>query len=274
MRIVDLLKVAAAVLAGLALTLGAPGPAWAQATETVCIQCHGGQKGRLGAPVEQWRGSIHAKNGISCHGCHGGDPTDFSMAMSPQRGFIGVPDEWEIPAFCGRCHVGVQEDYLASAHGEALEEGGPQCVTCHGNHAVQKASPALINPEDCSRCHEYGRAEEIREAVTETDQVISELEQEVGLLHRQGITTKGMEDEIFSARNEFHRLFHSVDVEKIKQRTAGVRENLGKIREEVEAYNETFANRRLWGGAATAALLLMGVLFMLMRKTYEEEEGK
>src|SRR5512143_2111969 len=110
--------------------------AFPQVTESVCIKCHSGLQGRLGAPPRDWKGSVHAANGISCNNCHGGDPTDMAMAMSPARGFLGKPTEMAIPGFCGRCHVGVKEDYLASAHGRALGKGGPQCVTCHSNHAV------------------------------------------------------------------------------------------------------------------------------------------
>jgi hypothetical protein len=63
----------------------------ASAQETVCTQCHGPLPGRLGEPVKLWRSSIHAANSISCHNCHGGDPTDMAMAMSPARGFLGIP---------------------------------------------------------------------------------------------------------------------------------------------------------------------------------------
>jgi hypothetical protein len=32
------------------------------------------------------------------------------------------------------------------------------------------------------------------------------------------------------------------------------------------------SNRKLWGGVATGLLVLAGVLFSLLRKTYQEEE--
>ncbi len=256
------------LLAGFALFW----PSLGVAEETVCIQCHGAQEGYLGEPVALWRDSIHAENGNSCHGCHGGDPTDFEMAMSPERGFVGVPDEEDIPAFCGRCHVGVKDDYLQSAHGQALGEGGPTCVTCHGNHAVKKASSDLINPQDCSRCHEYGRAEEIKAAVVGTDQLISGLNQDLDKLHRLGIRTKELQGKVFAQRNEFHRLFHSVDVDQIKAKTAGFEKELGTVRERIDEISGEFGQRKLWGGIAVALLLALGVLFTLMRKTYQEEE--
>jgi hypothetical protein len=77
--------------------------------------------------------------------------------MTAERGFIGVPDYAEVPAFCGRCHVGVEEDYRASLHGQVVEFGGPNCVSCHENHAVQVATIDLINEVSCSRCHSYDK---------------------------------------------------------------------------------------------------------------------
>jgi hypothetical protein len=243
----------------------------AKEAETVCIQCHGGQSGRLSAPVEAWRKSVHAANGISCHGCHGGDPADFAMAMSPARGFLGKPAAQAIPDFCGRCHVGVKEDYLASAHGRALARGGPHCVTCHGNHAVRTATPELINNKDCTRCHEYGRAEEIKAAVIETDRRITGLAQQLLALHRIGIATKDMEGELFALRNQFHRLFHSVEVEKVRSRTTGFQADLGKIRGRVAAIEAELNRRKLWGGGVVALLVAWGILALLLHKSYLKE---
>lgn len=242
------------------------------AQETVCLQCHGGQQGRLGEPVPQWRESIHAANGNSCHGCHGGDPTDMANAMSPERGFVGVPADEEIPAFCGRCHVGVLEDYLKSAHGQALGAGGPQCVTCHGNHAVKKASLDLINQQDCSRCHDYGRAEELKTAMAETDGRFGRLEEALAELKQKGQNVKALQEGLFATRNEFHRLFHSVDVDQVKAQAAGFQDKIGEMDAKVTAIREELSDRKLWGGVATGLLVLAGVLFSLLRKTYQEEE--
>lgn len=247
-------------------------PLCARAEETVCIQCHGSQPGRLGAPVEAWRGSIHAENANSCHGCHGGDPTDFANAMSPERGFIGVPADEDIPAFCGRCHVGVLENYKQSAHGQALGAGGPQCVTCHGNHAVKKASLALINKEDCSRCHEYQRAEQMRAALVETEGIIHALDGAIAALYRVGISTNELEGALFAERNRFHRLFHSVDVDKIRQQSAAVQSELGKVRQHISDIEQELQMRKRVGAVVIALLVLGGIVALLIRKTYEEEE--
>lgn len=242
--------------------------------ETVCIQCHGSQTGRLGEPVKLWKTSVHAANGISCNDCHGGDPTDFGMAMSPDRGFLGAPKPKDIPAFCGRCHIGVKEDYLASKHGQALGKGGPQCVTCHTNHAVQPASLALINKKTCTQCHTFERAAQIREALAGTDGMINGLEKDLDQLHRVGIAVKTMKGKVFSLRNRFHRLFHTVDVTKVKDETAKFQSELGKVGKEIDTIKAQLHQRKLWGGVAVALLVLAGIVFILLRRTYHEEESQ
>lgn len=254
-------------------TLLIPQSSWAK--ESTCLQCHGAQSGQLGEPVPLWRESIHAANGISCHDCHGGDPTLMSQeAMSPERGFVGAPVETAIPDFCGRCHVGVKDDYLQSAHGQALGSGGPQCVTCHGNHKVMTASPDLINPQDCTRCHSYGRAEDIKAAVVATDQMIGSLSDNLSGLHRLGIDVKELRGKLFSLRNEFHRLFHSVDVDRVREKTADFQERIGQIRQEEETIQTMLHRRKLVGGGVAALLVLAGVLAALIRGSYHEEEQK
>lgn len=247
-------------------------PALAQADDSVCIQCHGGQTGRLGEPVEQWRTSVHAENGISCHDCHGGDPTDFAMAMSPERGFLGVPDYTEVPDFCGRCHVGVAEAYKGGAHGQALEAGAAQCVVCHGNHAIQRANLDLINEDACSQCHSYERAALIRLSLVETDQMINATQKDLERLYRLGFAVGEMEDGLFNQRNTFHRIFHGVDVERVRRETAGVQAEVGKINSKVEEIDTTIQERKLWGSVVIGLFILTGVIFLLVRKAYEEEE--
>jgi nitrate/TMAO reductase-like tetraheme cytochrome c subunit len=242
------------------------------AADTVCIECHGGQPGPLGAPVAEWRTSIHSGNGISCHDCHGGDPTDFAMAMDPERGFLGAPDYTDVPAFCGRCHVGVAEEYQAGAHGQAIESGGAQCVVCHGNHAIQKANLDLINEEDCSQCHTYERAALIRLSLVETDTMISNTELDLERLYRLGFAIDDMQGGLFNQRNRFHRIFHGVDVTRVRQETSDVQAEVSKVIGEVAAIDSTLGQRKLWGSVVIGLFVLAGVIFLLVRKAYEEDE--
>lgn len=242
------------------------------AADSVCLQCHAGLEERLKAPIEKWEKSIHAENGISCHDCHGGDPTDFAMAMSPERGFIGVPEYTEVPAFCGRCHLGVREDYEKSAHGEALASGGPNCVVCHGNHAVVKATIDLINPESCSRCHDYERAENVRNVISETEAKLQSLETSVAALYRVGIDVEQLSGELFATRNDFRRLFHTVNAEKLRQQKSSFDSALAEIGAQVGDIENQLSKRKLIGGIIVVLLVLAGCIALLIRQTYHREE--
>lgn len=247
----------------------AAGCGTALAAEIVCIQCHGAMPGKFGEPVKLWQGSIHAENGIACHGCHGGDPNDAANAMSPARGFLGAPKEHAIPAFCGRCHVGVLKDYLASGHGRALGRGGPTCVSCHGSHQVVKASLELINEKSCSRCHSYERAKLIRGAMQETEGIIVVLDKRIAGYKQVGTDTDRLEKELFSQRNRFHSLFHNVDVKKVTAESAQIQAELKKLDTALKGLDDQGRKRKLVGAIAVAGALLAGVLVHLLRKTFD-----
>lgn len=237
--------------------------------EIVCIQCHSTMPGKIGEPVKLWRGSIHAENGIACNACHGGDPKDAANAMSPARGFLGAPRETAIPAFCGRCHVGVMNDYLASAHGRALGKGGPTCVTCHSNHLVLKASLDLINEQSCSRCHSFERARTIKAAMQETEAMIVAIDSRITHYKERGTDTDALEKGLFAVRNRFHSLFHNVDVAMVRQESDRIRADLAKIQSTLQGLDDARKKRKIAGVVAVAAALLVAGLVHLLRKTYE-----
>lgn len=258
-----------------ALLLMAPAilpPSQAQAAEqpeTVCIQCHAKLPGDLGAPVELWRKSIHAGNGISCNTCHGGDPKNAADAMNRARGFLGAPKEVEIPAFCGRCHPGVLKDYLASAHGRALGQGGPTCVTCHGSHQVLKASLDLINERDCTRCHSFERAQAIKAAMQQTESHIVGIDRRIMGFKSAGVDTDRLEKGLFAVRNRFHALFHEVNVELVKKESTGINAELAKLDQDLKVIEDVRGKRKIAGGIAVLAMLLIALLIHLLKKTYD-----
>lgn len=258
----------AVLLAALSLPQLA-GAATAEQPEIVCIQCHSSLPDKLGAPVKLWRTSIHAENGISCNACHGGDPKDAADAMNRSRGFLGAPKEGDIPAFCGRCHPGVRKDYLASAHGRALGKGGPTCVTCHGNHAVVKASIELINEKSCTRCHSFARARAIRDAMQQTESYIVGIDRKIRGFQAEGVDTDRLAKGLFAVRNRFHSLFHDVDVARVKGESAQINAELDKLDRDLKVIEEARAKRKIAGGMAISGVLLMSVLAHLLKKTYD-----
>jgi len=246
----------------------------AEKAETVCIECHGNMPGKLGEPVKLWRGSIHAENGISCNACHGGDPKDMANAMSRERGFLGVPKEKDIPAFCGRCHVGVLKDFQASAHGRALAKGGPTCVTCHSNHQVLKAKLDLINEKSCSRCHSFDRAKVIKTAMQETEKLIVDIDARIAAYKKIGTDIDRLEKGLFAVRNHFHSLFHNVDAEKVRKEVGQIQSDLKKLEETLAKMDRIQQLRKLAGVVTVAVALLAALLFHLLGKTFKDEEDK
>lgn len=121
---------------------------------------------------------VHAREGLSCTDCHGGDSTsdDEDVAMSEEAGFLGVPGPLDIPDACARCHsdpsymrrhnpalaVDQLTLYRTSRHGilnAAGDSSVAQCVSCHGIHDIRPASEpkSPVHPSQvattCGHCH-------------------------------------------------------------------------------------------------------------------------
>ncbi len=142
-----------------------------------CVACHSILEGKLAEPVRQFDSDVHHQAGLSCADCHGGDPKDDSMnAMSPARGYRGVPKKTQVPGFCARCHSDIAymhrfnptmradqlSQYQTSVHGKRLKQGETKvaaCVDCHSVHNILPASDTRspVHPANvastCARCH-------------------------------------------------------------------------------------------------------------------------
>jgi hypothetical protein len=163
----------------LGLLLGIPAKkATAQTTKISCLECHSQMDPPLKVAPDEFMASIHGSKGVTCAGCHGGDPTsdDPSVAMSPAKGFRGHIDRKQIPALCAKCHSDAAfmrnynpslrtdqfSQYQTSVHGKQLAKGDTKvavCVDCHGVHDMQPPNDprARVYPLNvattCGRCH-------------------------------------------------------------------------------------------------------------------------
>lgn len=148
------------------------------AAKDSCVECHSGAGGALQAPAELARSDVHARRGLGCVACHGGDPNsdDPKVAMSAARGFVARPNRLLIPKLCARCHsdatfmhrfqpqprVDQYAQYMTSVHGKRVASGDAAaavCTDCHGVHGIREVKDALSPvhplrlPETCGRCH-------------------------------------------------------------------------------------------------------------------------
>ncbi len=114
----------------------------------------------------EYMDSIHGfaltKDGLlvaaTCSSCHGSHnilaPTDPKSKVNRAN----------IPATCGACHNGVEQQYKAGIHGQAFDAGdtgAPVCTNCHTAHQianVKEASFQLKTSATCGDCHrdKYG----------------------------------------------------------------------------------------------------------------------
>ena len=90
----------------------------------------------------------------SCHGSHG-----IKRVADPASGV----SRRNIITTCGRCHVGIERDYLEGVHGKDYLNGGkdvPVCTDCHSEHDIRSPVEAESSvyatkvAAVCSRCHD------------------------------------------------------------------------------------------------------------------------
>ncbi len=179
-----LLALVASCMAGAGPIAGAEPPHPSQGPrplETSCVQCHAELDGPLLEPTKHSTDDIHFLNGLSCHDCHGGDPSagmdgDPSAAHDRAKGWTGKPTRARIPGFCARCHADAEfmkrfdpharvdqlSEYLTSEHGKRHQAGDDRaavCVDCHDVHGIRAVGDprSSVYPtnvaETCSRCH-------------------------------------------------------------------------------------------------------------------------
>ncbi len=135
----------------------------------LCARCHReGEKaavrytGTESKIVEHYGESIHGrgltKSGLtvtamctSCHTAHGVLPrSNPGSSINPAN----------VPATCGRCHHGIEEQFLQSVHVDTtgkVKDKLPVCDDCHSAHTIRRADEEgfkLTIMNQCGRCHE------------------------------------------------------------------------------------------------------------------------
>lgn len=247
------------------------------AAASVCIDCHNSDLMKPGflKIYQEWKESWHAQNNVSCYNCHGGDPKDVANAMSPERGFVGVPKPTAVPEFCGKCHIAISKDYLASGHGKALmtKGTGPNCVTCHGAHDVQKAQLSIINEKLCSKCHSYERAQLMKEALFGTEEKISAISGELQTIRSNGLDVENEAKTLFRTQAQYRALFHTVDVNLVKSQTASFNARLDTLQEKTQALLQELAYRRNFAGFLLLLFAAMGIVAFFLSKSYNRSDS-
>jgi cytochrome b subunit of formate dehydrogenase len=90
----------------------------------------------------------------SCNDCHGVHDIKRSIDKDSHTNHANIAKS------CGACHLGIEETYNASVHGQLLRKGdgkGPVCTDCHSAHDIEKPTNAhfkATSDQSCGKCHE------------------------------------------------------------------------------------------------------------------------
>jgi hypothetical protein len=146
----------------IAMALAVAGTALAAWDDDQCVKCHEGEvlPITLGHSFADWRTSVHAKGGVGCEKCHGGDP----RAMNADAAHVGVkpasdPDSLvhptRLPATCGACHPKELAAFEGTVHAKELaaKKSGATCFTCHDAMATSLPTARELSAR-CGACHD------------------------------------------------------------------------------------------------------------------------
>jgi len=133
-----------------------------------CGKCHDNpgltDEYRLKYPhvADQFLDSIHGRALLqmglvvapSCNDCHGVHDIKRTIDRDSRTAHLNVAKT------CGQCHLGIEQTYNESVHGQLLAKGdkrGPVCTDCHTAHQIVNPTTAnfkALSDQRCGRCHE------------------------------------------------------------------------------------------------------------------------
>lgn len=131
----------------------------AQAQGNRCADCHSAN-GVETYHLLDWQLSTHAKSGVGCEDCHGGDASTFESLQAHQD--VANSNQPESPTHfknlaqtCGNCHASIVKAFEETRHGELVRAGNydaPTCSTCHTSVGAFLLSSRGLE-RHCNQCH-------------------------------------------------------------------------------------------------------------------------
>lgn len=197
------------------------------AAENRCITCHETllPSTQRAHDFAEWRNSVHARKGVTCDQCHGGNPTASDMKQAHQ-GVIRSTQPTSplyfnrIADACGKCHTEEAAEYKKSFHAKELSRAGrgPNCTTCHGSMATRILNPQELE-QTCSLCHSLRPvASEALVTLNQAGAALARWKDEAAKAKTRGQWTSDQESALASAEKLYQnvqRKWHSLDMQTV-----------------------------------------------------------
>jgi len=134
----------------------------------VCADCHQKHQGKtpdghdskqqVAMYLESVHGRAVSRGGLAvaatCADCHG------NHRILPATDARSSVNREHVAVTCGKCHIGLEEAYQASVHGQQLAAGNtkaPVCTDCHTAHQISRTDTPefmLDIVAECGSCHD------------------------------------------------------------------------------------------------------------------------
>jgi hypothetical protein len=235
------------------MALGIAGSLAAQPSR--CADCHFANPDAPGAwHLADWDHSAHARNGVGCEKCHGGDATTFESFQAHQgilsfRNPASPVHRMNLPRTCGQCHHGAFVAFQKSRHYELLRSGnedGPTCSTCHGEVGARLLSPRGLEGR-CAKCHGPGKENARSDYPPQGKIMLESVESVRALLQEARPIIRRMKDE--ARRQSFEEAYRQAEVPLIEAVQSGhsfvfdqLEERLAVSRQRAESLLELLVN--------------------------------
>lgn len=235
------------------------GAASASGTDS-CVDCHRDPdllvtNKKLYDYYQQWEASIHKQEDVACSDCHGGNSDALDKKKAHGRG-VGVADVASgvyyknVSETCGECHDEILEGFQTSEHFKHVRENedekqGPTCVTCHGSINVGILNVNTVESV-CERCHNEER-DNLPENPAKAKKILNSFLSIDRFYRYISIRIDPKEARSFfkeaDARHQHLSVtWHTFDLDKIGEETAGLLNMLKAKREELR--NKTSGDKK------------------------------
>lgn len=192
----------------------------------------------------EWQKSIHAKRGLSCNVCHGGN-TQTDEKAAAHQGIVHSSDPSsriyfdKIPETCGSCHTKELKGFKESVHYKELESTGrgPNCVTCHGSMATRLMTPREME-SICTLCHRRPtQAYAALLTLQSSQKLLTQLEEQLKQMQGQPADVAGQIADLDKARQSYRDAlvtWHTFDMSKVSAQARTINQTIRNAMHELE----------------------------------------